>query len=113
MVKLRNKFEVRLSKELTKAKVKVSYESEYIPYTIHGRYLPDFVLDLPGGRKIYIEAKGHFRPEAKRKMVAVKKLHPELDIRIVFYSRKLKDVRWADKHKFPYSIGTIPKEWLI
>jgi hypothetical protein len=70
------------------------------------------VLSLPLG-KIYIEAKGHFRPEAKRKMVAVKKLHPAMDIRIVFYSFKTKDIRWAEKNGFPYSIGKIPEDWLI
>lgn len=61
---------------------------------------------------MYIETKGHFRVEAKRKMAAVKKLHPHLDIRIVFYKRKLADIRWAEKHGFPWAIGTIPEEWM-
>ena len=110
--KTRNKFEKSLHQQLKRAKVKFAYETEHIPYVIHGNYLPDFVLDLANGHRIYIEAKGHFRREAKRKMVAVKTLHPDLDIRIVFYSLKQKDIRWAEKHKFPYSIGSIPKDWL-
>lgn len=95
-------------------KIKVSYESEKIPYVIEGKYIPDFILSTPdySGKKIYIEAKGHFRPEAKRKMVAVKTLHPELDIRIVFYSYRKEYVRWAERHGFPYAIGSIPKEWV-
>lgn len=107
----RNKFEKKIERQLKKAKVSFKYESEKISYLIAGHYIPDFVIVSATG-KIYIETKGHFRPEAKRKMVAVKKLHPELDIRIVFYSKKLKDIRWAEKHGFKYSIDTIPKEWL-
>ena len=107
----RNKFEKKIERQLKRAKVNFGYETEKISYLIAGHYLPDFVINTDKG-KIYIETKGHFRPEAKRKMVAVKKLHPELDIRIVFYSYKLKDVKWADKHNFKYSIGSVPKEWL-
>jgi predicted nuclease of restriction endonuclease-like RecB superfamily len=109
--KTRNKFEFKLHTQLKKSKVKFEYEPEKIPYVLSGHYIPDFVLTGKNG-KTYIEAKGHFRPEAKRKMVAVKKLHPAMDIRIVFYSFKSKDVRWAEKNRFPYAIGTIPKDWL-
>lgn len=110
--KVKNKFELRIFNSLKKAGVSFKYESDRIPYLIAGHYIPDFVLSTPTG-KIYIETKGHFRPEAKRKMVAVKKLNPKLDIRIVFYSKKLKDIRWAEKNGFPYSISSIPEEWLV
>ena len=109
--KTRNNFEKRIEKSLKKSKVKFSYETEKIPYVIAGHYIPDFIIATTSG-KIYLETKGHFRPEAKRKMAAVKRQHPELDIRIIFYSRKLKDIRWAEKHGFKYSIETIPTEWL-
>jgi hypothetical protein len=46
-------------------------------------------------------------------MAAVKRLNPHLDIRILFYSKKAKDIRWAEKHGFIYAIETIPPEWLI
>ena len=115
----RNKFETRIHKQLKKQKkVKVAYETVKIPYVIEGNYIPDFILtssekSLTSNTKtIYLETKGHFRPEAKRKMVAVKKLHPNLDIRIIFYSRKLRDIRWAEKYGFPYAIGDVPQEWL-
>lgn len=110
--KTRNKFETKLLQQLQQSKLKVAYESEKIPYYIAGHYIPDYVITTPTG-KIYIEAKGHFRPEAKRKMVAVKKQHPELDIRIVFYSYNKKYIRWATKHGFTYAIGDIPDEWLL
>ncbi len=90
---------------------KVAYETVKIPYVIEGNYIPDFIL-TSDTKTIYLETKGHFRPEAKRKMVAVKKLHPHLDIRIVFYSSKRSDIRWAERHKFPYAIGEVPQEWM-
>lgn len=108
----RNKFETRIHKQLKKnKKIKVAYETVKIPYVIEGNYIPDFIL-TSNTKTIYLETKGHFRPEAKRKMVAVKKLHPSLDIRIVFYSKKLRDIRWAEKNGFPYAIGDVPQEWL-
>lgn len=110
--KLRNKFELKLDKQLQKAKVQFKYESERIPYLIAGHYIPDWVIETPLG-KVYIEAKGYFRPEAKRKLVAVKKLNPHLDIRIVFYSEREQYIKWAIKNGFRYSIGSIPKDWLI
>jgi predicted nuclease of restriction endonuclease-like RecB superfamily len=108
---LRNKFEKRIYAHLKDKKVKFKYESERISYLISGHYIPDFILTTRTG-KLYIETKGHFRPEAKRKMAAVKKLHPTLDIRILFYSYSKASVKWCDKHGFPYAIGDIPDDWL-
>lgn len=107
----RNKFEQRLEKQLKRSKVSFKYESEKLKYILIRNYIPDFVLDN-GDKKIYIEAKGYLRPEHKSKMVAVKKAFPDIDLRIVFYSEKPKDIRWATKNNFPYAIGTIPKEWI-
>lgn len=109
--KTRNKFEARLELQLKRSKLKFEYESEKIPYVIAGHYIPDFIIETPTG-KVYIEAKGYYRPEAKRKMVAVKKQHPEKDIRIVFYSYRLAYEKWAIKYGFKYAFGGIPKEWL-
>jgi Autographiviridae endonuclease I len=112
----KNKFEGRLFGQLQRNQKKYeydfSYETEQIPYTIEGNYIPDFPIKKKSGKKMYIEGKGYFRPESKRKMVAVKKQHPELDIRIVFYSARKRDIKWAEKNGFPYAIGRIPLEWL-
>lgn len=110
MKKTRNRFEKKIEGQLKKANVKFSYETEKIPYIFSGHYIPDFVITTKTG-KIYIETKGHFRPEAKRKMVAVKKLNPSLDIRLLFYSKKDKDIKWAQKNGFIYAIDNIPQEW--
>lgn len=112
MKKTKNKFERKIYNQLKRNKIKFKYESEKIPYLISGHYIPDFILATPAG-KVYIETKGYLRPEHKRKMVAVKKLNPHLDIRIVFYAKKAKDIKWAEKHGFQYSIEKIPEEWMI
>lgn len=110
-VKTKNKFEERILRALKKAKVGVKYESEKIPYIFAGHYIPDFVIIGSTG-KIYLETKGYFRPEHKRKMAAVKRLNPNLDIRIIFYAYKVKDVNWAIKNGFPFAISDVPEEWL-
>ena len=109
--KTKNKFEEALLKQLRRAKCDVLYESEKIPYVLARHYLPDFIISTPTG-KVYIEAKGYFRPEHKAKMVAVKKQHPELDIRIVFYTARPAYVRWAERHGFKWAEGKVPKEWM-
>jgi predicted nuclease of restriction endonuclease-like RecB superfamily len=108
--KLKNRFEIKIHRQLKRAKIKFKYESERLPYILARHYCPDFVIDTKLG-KIYIETKGYLRPEHKSKMVAVKKQHPEKDIRILFYSRKAKDIKWAEKHGFKYAVDKIPEEW--
>lgn len=109
--KPRNKFERELRKELRRAKVTFKYEGSKIPYVIAGHYTPDFTVSTPTG-KIVIEGKGYFRPEDKRKLIAVKKCNPHLDIRLVFYKDLLSNGKWCKKNGFKYAIKHIPKEWL-
>jgi Autographiviridae endonuclease I len=108
---LKNAFEKKLNKQLKKAKVRFDYECTRIPYILACDYVPDWTVLLPSG-VLYIEAKGYLRPEHKRKMVAVKRQHPEKDIRMVFYSKNKKYIKWAERNGFTYAIGEIPKEWL-
>jgi predicted nuclease of restriction endonuclease-like RecB superfamily len=108
---LKNKFEQKIYNQLKRSKAKFKYEPTRIPYILARHYIPDFVVDTVAG-KVYIECKGYLRPEAKSKMVAVKKLNPQLDIRFVFYAANKKQIKWAEKHGFRYAVGTIPKEWL-
>lgn len=106
-----NKFEQKINKQLKKSKLSFKYEGERIPYVLAGHYIPDFVIQTPTG-VLYIEAKGYLRPEHKRKMVAVKKQHPSLDIRILWYSSNDRNIKWAEKNGFKWAIDTIPSEWL-
>lgn len=120
-MKLRNKFEKKIHRQLVKSEVSFSYESEKIAYVIASHYTPDFILTTPLG-KIYIECKGYFRPEDKRKLVAVKRLNPQLDLRLLFYApdkitrsvqRRLDQyIKWAVKNGFKFAVERIPNEWL-
>lgn len=110
-IKTRNKFEEAVRKQLRRTKILFKYESEHIPYYIASHYIPDFILYTVLG-KIYVECKGYLRPEDKRKLVAVKKLNPHLDIRILFYAHSEKNIRWANRQGFRWAIEKIPDEWI-
>ena len=95
------------------------YEKHKIKYTIPATdhtYTPDF--RLPNG--IFVETKGRFVVEDRKKHVLIKKQHPELDIRFVFQNSKNKIRKgspttyadWCVKHGFIYADKTIPQEWL-
>lgn len=109
--KLRNKFEKKIYAQLRRKRANFEYERDKFPYVLASHYIPDFTVHTGFG-KLYIETKGYLRPEDKRKLVAVKKQHPEIDLRIVFYADNKKNIKWAEKNGFRWSIGTIPKEWL-
>ena len=108
---LRNKFEIKTYKWLRRRKAKFTYETERIPYLLARHYIPDFIIQTKLG-KIYVECKGYLRPEDKAKLVAVKRLNPQIDLRIVFYSANKRNIKWAEKIGIRYAIETIPKEWL-
>lgn len=126
---IKNEFELKLYKQIKNLKGpkdKLEYETEQVPYTIDYVYEPDFIITRKDGSKLYVEAKGNGRawtPQVQRKMIAVKQQHPDLDIRIVFFSdgamgqrRKDGSFRrqsdWATQHGFPFAIRDVPKEWL-
>src|SRR6266566_2033107 len=109
--KPRNKFEKTLNSQLKRSKLSYEYETERIPYVLARHYIPDFIIKTIRG-KIYVEGKGRLRPDDRAKMAAVKRQHPNLDIRIVFCAYSKTNVRWAKKLGFKYAIKRIPKEWL-
>lgn len=120
LTKFRNKFETKLGDALTAKGVGYEYESLKIEYVQTRKYNPDFILKSPDeSKQIIIEAKGLFEAEDRRKHLDVKKQHPELDIRFVFYAdyklrknAKSTYSQWCDKNDFKYAIGSIPDEWL-
>lgn len=127
----KSKFEIRLGKELTKLKVKFSYESEKWHYKIKPYnatcsacgsgevyetriYTPDFFL--PSG--VVVEAKGNFTPKMRTKIKAVIKSNPSKDLRIVFMqdnyltkTRKKRYSDWCIQQGIEYAIYSIPEEW--
>lgn len=111
----RSKFEESIWNAAKARRRTLQYEPFFIDYHIKGAYHPDFVLE----NGIIIEAKGYLDAAACRKMLAVKRCNPELDIRFVFQNAngkrnkraKLKNWEWAEKHGFPWAEGTIPLAW--
>tara|TARA_R100001082_G_scaffold16045_1_gene8129 strand:- start:216 stop:611 length:396 start_codon:yes stop_codon:yes gene_type:complete len=114
--KYRSKFEASIAATLHAKNVAFTYESIRLDYTIEGTYCPDFIL--PNG--VIVETKGHFKPEDRRKMVAIKAQHPDLDIRLCFQNanekitRKKNSMRyfeWCDRHGFKWCHKQIPPDW--
>lgn len=111
----RSQFEKDFALHLYRLGVEFSYESEVIPYTIEHEYNPDFKIG-----NLIIETKGLFNQADRAKHLAVKRQHPELDIRIVFQrdnkinnKSKTRYSDWCKKHDFIYHIGDgIPEQWL-
>jgi hypothetical protein len=112
---MRNQFERGLGAQIKKAGVSFKYETLKVPYILECNYIPDFIL----ANGIVLEGKGRLDTESKRKMIAVKKQHPELDIRFVFYEAHKKisgtkqtHAQWAEKNGFKWCDKEIPLDWL-
>lgn len=92
----------------------VEYEAERIKYPRKdGTYVPDFRVPVSTWRTkpVYFEAKGRFLSSDRAKLLAVKKAHPDLDLRLVFQRNqplykgaKTRYTDWADAHGFRSSI---------
>ncbi len=113
----RSGLEEKVADLLSSLKVKYEYESTKVAYTLLCNYTPDFLL--PNG--VYLEVKGRLTTEDRRKMLAVKKNNPELDIRFVFQApfnklykgSKSTYAKWAEKNGFLWcAYHSIPIEWL-
>lgn len=114
---MRSKLEEKVAQLLNELGVSFEYESTKVPYILQCNYTPDFLL--PNG--VYLETKGHLTPEDRRKMLAVKKANPDLDVRFVFqapYNKiekrsKTTYAAWCEKNNFKWcAYHSIPIEWL-
>ena len=117
-IKFRSKLEERVATLLEQLGVSYEYESEKLSYTIEHNYTPDFVLP----NYTYLETKGYWDAADRRKILAVKKANPEVDLRMVFQSpyntiskkSKTTYAQWCDKHGIPWTAyHEIPLDWLI
>jgi hypothetical protein len=114
----RSGLEEDLDATLKKVGVDGQYEQHKIKYvkpeTQH-TYTPDF--KLPNG--IFIETKGRFVMEDRKKHILIKNQHPNLDIRFVFQNSRNKLRKgskttyadWCVKYGFLYADKDIPAEW--
>ena len=117
-IKFRSKLEENIANLLEGLGVSYQYESEKLSYTIEHNYTPDFVLP----NYTYLEAKGYWSAEDRRKILNVKKSNPEIDLRMIFQapyntiSKKSKTTyaKWCERHDIPWtSYHDIPIEWLV
>ena len=116
--KYRSNLEKNIADLLEGLGVSFMYESEKLSYTIEHNYTPDFVLP----NYTYLEAKGYWDPADRRKILAVKRDNPGIDIRMIFQSpyntiskkSKTTYAQWCDKHDIPWtSYKDIHIEWLV
>ena len=116
--KYKSGLEEQVAKLLTGLGVSYEYESCKIPYTIQHNYHPDFILP----NHVHLEAKGYWSAPDRRKIAAVKRDNPELDLRMVFQSpynkiskgSKTTYAQWCEKHDIPWThFHDIPLDWLI
>jgi hypothetical protein len=121
----RSKFEDRIEAQIKATGLKYTYEEHKLPYIIPARkatYIPDFKVG-----PIFIEAKGNFNirgrsADERKKLIHVKLMNPEIDLRIVFADAskpiykgaKVTHGMWAEANGIPWADkGIIPEAWFI
>ena len=118
MTKYRSGLEERVADLLSGLGITFEYESHKLAYTIQHLYCPDFTL--PNG--VILETKGYWEPEDRRKILAVKKDNPDVDIRMCFQNphqklsktAKMTYAVWCDKHNIPWCRGPrLPRRWTL
>ena len=114
----RSGLEVDLDESLKQRGIDGEYEQHKIKYTkpaTNHTYTPDF--RLPNG--IFIETKGRFVAEDRKKHILIKDQYPELDIRFIFQNSKNKLRKgskttyadWCIKYGFKFADKEIPTDW--
>lgn len=129
--KFRSGLESEIDKALKDAGIEHYYESEKISYVVPAetkKYLPDFKIKTKKGKVIYLEVKGIWDFQDRKKHALIKRQRPDLDIRFIFSSpynkiRKGSPTTYADicngKGRgifkgltWKFSKEKIPAEWL-
>ena len=129
--KYRSTLERKNALSLHRKKIQFSYEKEQITFVIPSikkTYVPDFVVYTKSGKKIFIETKGIWDAEDRRKHLYIKQQRPDLDIRFVFSNPNIKlsklskttykdicEGRGRPPYKgvtWKYATKKIPQEWL-
>jgi hypothetical protein len=109
----RSMSEVRFAAHLKSARVPFKYEAEKLRYRYEEQnYVIDFSVKLPhrNSSPIHLEYKGKLDAQTRRKMAAVKKCNPDVDLRLVFErpnnklykGAKMRYWEWAERHGFKW-----------
>lgn len=115
----RSYFEETVAEDLISRGIDPKYEQSKIEYTVpvtKHRYTPDF--QLPSG--IYVEVKGRFDLEDRKKMKLIIDMNPHLDIRMLFQNAnqrisktsKTTYASWCDKNNIKWAQGKVPESWI-
>lgn len=116
MANYRSRLEERVARWLTLNGHSFEYETKAVLYELECTYKPDFIL--PNG--VILEAKGWWPPADRRKILAVVRQNPDIDLRMVFQSPNTtlsKDSKttyadWCDKHEIKWcKADSIPDPW--
>lgn len=117
--RFKSKWEGQVAEQIEKYGLPILYEHDKIVYIVpesEHKYNPDFGI----AKGVYIEAKGKWTSEDRKKHVLLKEQHPDLKIYIVFQNANQKIRKgsktsygdWATKHGIEWSHKQIKKEWL-
>lgn len=116
----RSGLEEQISEQLIKLGVDGEYEKHSIRYvkpSTNHKYTPDF--KLPNG--IFVETKGRFTTEDRKKHLLIKQQYTNLDIRFVFQNSRNKIRKgskttyadWCLKYGYKFADKEIPTSWLL
>lgn len=118
-VKYRSLLEKETAKQLHHRVKRYDYESDKLEYWLQKNYLTDFYIITASGKKFFLEVKGRLTQDDRRKYLAVKHYHPDIDLRFLFGANnkltkasKIRYLDWAERHDFPACVKELPKEWL-
>lgn len=115
----RSGLEDKVSKQLEAKNIKFDYERWRIPYVVpssNHTYCPDFLL--PNG--IFVETKGLWDSEDRKKHLLIREQYPNIDVRLVFSSSRSKIYKgsptsyaeFCEKHNILFADKLIPVDWL-
>ena len=119
--KYRSKFETRVITKLKRRRIRFIYEKEkiyFIQPAINRSYLPDLYFPKTN---IYVELKGLFTLDDRKKHLWLRESTPDYDIRFCFQNAKNKIrknskttyIDWCVKHEFRWCEKEIPRKWMV
>jgi len=120
----RSGLEKKISEQIAAAGLCVEYEEHKINYLVPARaatYTPDFRLPNGQGGFFFVETKGLWDLEDRKKHLLIKEQYPELDIRLVFQNANAKIYKkskttyamFCHKNGFMFAHKKIPDDWLF
>ena len=130
----RSGLEKKVREYLDSIKAVYGYESEKLTYIVPEvtkTYTPDFIFIKKNGDKMYIETKGYWDNDDRKKHFLIKASNPNIDLRFVFSNPNTKirkgsktsygdvccgQLRGHADFKVPYAkvgkYGELPIEWV-